>query len=176
MHVFWSKGYEATSLQDLLRAMKLSKSSFYQSYGSKHALFERSINRYRQSVTLEMREKLHQAASGRQFIEEVFSAELDDSKPRWGCFVMNCAGEFAQRDAVIAELVAEGIQQFEVVFLEAIKRAQREGDIASDRDARALARYLVSSRSGLKTMIMAGVEPGTLRDIVALVYATLGWT
>ena len=69
----------------------------------------------------------------------------------------------------------DGMLHFEAVFSEAVLRAQREGDIAPERDARALARYLVSSRSGLKTMVKAGLAPAALRDIIALVHATLGW-
>jgi TetR/AcrR family transcriptional regulator, transcriptional repressor for nem operon len=50
MNQFWRVGYEATSLQDLLKAMCISKSSLYQMFGSKHKLFLRSIDFYRKSI------------------------------------------------------------------------------------------------------------------------------
>lgn len=178
MHVFWQKGYEATSLPDLLDAMGLSKSSFYQSYGSKQELFERSICRYRESVVDEMLRKLEESPSGRHFIEWAFSefaARPPAASSTRGCFVMNCASEFGQSHRSIARLVGEGMQEFEDVFLKAIERCQREGDIATDRNAQALARYLVSSRSGLKTMTKAGVDAATLEDIVDVIHSTLGW-
>ncbi len=176
MRVFWQKGYEAASLQDLLRATGLSKSSFYQSYGSKHELFTRSLLRYLRWMTDAMRAQLRQAPSGRRFIEDVF-AEFTDAAADLadGCFVMNTATEFAGRDPAVATLVRDGLVQFEAVFHEALVRAQQEGDLPADRDARALARYLVSSRSGLKTLARAGVGPADLHDVVTLVYAALGW-
>ena len=58
---------------------------------------------------------------------------------------------------------------------QAVERAQVEGDLSPEKDARAVARYLVSSRSGLKTMAKAGAARETLQDIITLVYATLGW-
>jgi TetR/AcrR family transcriptional repressor of nem operon len=55
MSLFWRKGYEATSLQDLLKATGLSKSSLYQTFGSKRALFERSLDLYRREMVARMR-------------------------------------------------------------------------------------------------------------------------
>ncbi|HEX9701827.1 MAG TPA: TetR/AcrR family transcriptional regulator, partial [Rhodospirillales bacterium] len=51
MQVFWTKGYEATSLADLIGAMNLSKSSFYDTFGSKHEVFLAAIEHYKQTVT-----------------------------------------------------------------------------------------------------------------------------
>lgn len=61
MQLFWRQGYEATSLQDLLREMRLSKSSFYQAFGSKHALFGRCIDHYRDSLARGMQQQLEAA-------------------------------------------------------------------------------------------------------------------
>ncbi|TAN52266.1 MAG: TetR/AcrR family transcriptional regulator [Methylococcaceae bacterium] len=176
MHVFWCKGYEATSLQDLLKAMDLSKSSFYQTFGSKQQLFERCIGRYRESMATAMRERLDRAASGRQFIAEMFYAVADEPngpvKPR-GCLVMNTANEFAQRDPLVAEWVAQCVDRFKNIFQAAVQRAQQEGDIAADKDAAVLAHYLVSSMSGLKTMVKAGAGANTVKDIVRVILCAL---
>jgi len=188
MHLFWERGYEGTSLEDLLRATHLSKSSFYQQFGSKHGLLLKAICRYRDEISSRMDASLAVSPTGRAFIEDVFgeftgggaesagaggvdSAGLPAAES--GCFVLNCASEFAQRDSEVAELVTGGLAQFEAIFEAAVWRAQQEGDIGPGRDAKALARYLVSSRSGLKTMAKAGAEPRTMQDIVGTVLQTL---
>ena len=64
MQLFWRKGYELTSLQDLLRATRLSKSSFYQAFKSKSELFKRSIQSYKSQLTDNLQLQLKQAGSG----------------------------------------------------------------------------------------------------------------
>lgn len=176
MEVFWCKGYETTSLQDLLSAMSLSKSSFYQTFGSKQQLFERCIRRYRESIAADMLRRLDKAVSGRQFIEDMLYAVADEArgpeKPR-GCLVMNTANEFAQRNPTVAGWVAQGVDRFTAVFKAAVQRAQREGDIAADKNSDALAHYLVSSMSGLKTMVKAGAGEKMVKDIVQLILTAL---
>lgn len=176
MHVFWTRGYEATSLRHLLNAMDLSKSSFYQSFESKQALFQRCINRYRRAVAAQMYGDLKQAASGHAFIKEAFhriTKKVNEPGGRRGCLVMNTASHVAAREPEIAALVAEGAAQFEQIFRAAVERAQQEGDIPADNDARSLARYLVSSRSGLMAMAKSGASQAELEDIVAVTLSAL---
>lgn len=78
--VFWCKGYEATSMSDLLTAMKLSKSSLYQSFGGKRQLFTRCLTRYQERFTSELSHGLREAKSGRRFIEAVFRAVADTAQ------------------------------------------------------------------------------------------------
>lgn len=176
LHLFREKGYEAASLRDLLDVMELSKSSFYQSFGSKHELFQRCINRYRRDVAGGMSHDLQHAAKGRQFIEQTIRCIAERAAApdgRWGCLVMNAAGEMAPRDAVIADLVAEGALQFEDVFHTAVERAQGEGDIPEGKNPRVLARYLVSSRSGLQAMARAGASAEALNEVAEVVLSAL---
>ncbi|MEN8261201.1 MAG: TetR/AcrR family transcriptional regulator [Pseudomonadota bacterium] len=177
IHVFWTKGYEATSLQDLLAAMRLSKSSFYQTFGGKLQLFERCIVPYRRMVAGSLLECLNNATSAQQFLADTFSAVAEeacsDKKP-CGCLVMNTASEFAQRDPLVAEWVTQGADSFRTVFKTAVLRAQKEGDIAGDRDAEVLANYLVSSMGGLKTLVKAGATQQTVEDIAGVIMASLG--
>ena len=176
MNLFWSKGYEHTSMQDLLSAMHLSKSSLYQAFGGKQQLFRQCVGRYADQFAGRLREGLAGAASGRGFIEAFLKSVLEDvdgvTEPR-GCLVMNTASEFAQSEPEIAQDVAQGIERFRVVLRAAVERAQREGDIAPERDSLTLANFLVSSMSGLKTQAKAGADADTLKGIIKVVLEAL---
>lgn len=176
MNLFWRKGYENTTMQDLLDAMQLSKSSLYQAFGSKQALFERCMTRYGDFMIGQLRVALDDAPSGVVFIRQFLESVLDEARgvcEARGCLVLNTANEFARRDPRIAEAVAEGLGRFHEVLLAAVQRAQREGEIPSDHDAVTLANYLVSSMSGLKTLSKAGADEASLRGIIGQVLKTL---
>lgn len=175
IETFWSKGYTATSLGDLLRSMNLSKSSFYQSFISKQHLFEMGICHYRKVITDQMREGLAEAASGRAYIEANLEtiATAAASGRRNGCLLMNTISEFAQQDPDIAALVRQGIEQIESIFLKAVRQGQSDGTISGRKNAESLARYLVSSRSGLNIMAKAGATPTELRTVIGTVLSAL---
>ena len=176
MQVFWSKGYKHTSMQDLLAAMNLSKSSLYQAFGGKQPLFRRCIARYADQFAGRLYQGLAAAPSGRRFIEEFLHSVLSEvaggGEPR-GCLVMNTASEFAQCEPEIAQDVVQSVGRFRGALQAAVERAQREGDIAPDRDARTLAAFLVSSMSGLKVQAKAGADAPTLEGIIELVLKAL---
>ncbi len=176
MQLFWRKDYEATSLQDLLRATGLSKSSLYQTFGSKHALFERCVERYRRDVVRGMREMLAEACSGRTFIEELLLGAAGEARrkdARKGCLIMNTASEFAQSDPVVARLVWQGTKAFAEVFEAAIDRAKEEGDIPPAKDSKVLAAHLVTSLSGLKTAVKAGADAHEVKAVTGLILSAL---
>ncbi len=176
MGVFWRQGYEATSLPDLLKAMKLSKSSLYQSFGNKQALFVRCLQRYQEQTVASLHNRLSAAESGRKFIREtllwVIEEAAQPTAPR-GCLTMNTASEFAQSNGTIAQHVTEGIDAFQRVFRDAVLRSQQEGDIDDTKNPALLANYLVSSMGGLRTMVKAGTDVKTLRNIVDVIMAAL---
>lgn len=168
MEVFWRQGYEATSLQDLLQAMGLSKSSFYQAFGSKHELFQSCLTLFRERQVKRMTSALNRAPSGREFLRAVLHApaqEAHSPKSPKGCLIMNTATEFAGRDPEVAGLVADGTREFAGVFRAAVLRAQEEGEIAPNRNPDALAHYVVSTVSGLKTMVKAGLSPVMIEEV-----------
>jgi TetR/AcrR family transcriptional repressor of nem operon len=177
MEIFWCRGYEATSLQDLLTAMGISKSSFYQAFGSKHEVFERCLLLFRERQVEQMTNALAKSLSAREFLRNILQSaarEVAGSDSPRGCLIMNTATEFAGRDAVIADLVSEGARQFAGVFQSAIERAQSDGEIAAEKDAEVLARYVVSTISGLKTMAKAGMPAGAIGDVAEVALSALG--
>lgn len=167
MGVFWVKGYESTSLQDLLQATGLSKSSLYQTFGSKHELFSRCLAHYRDTFAAGMAARLQAAESGATFLREVLmgvAAEAGQRGPRRGCLLMNTATEFAGRDPQVAREVSLGTRRMLGIFEAAIARAQREGEISADADPRVLAQFFITTISGMRSMVKAKASRGELQS------------
>tara|TARA_B110000495_G_scaffold132796_1_gene116031 strand:+ start:286 stop:879 length:594 start_codon:yes stop_codon:yes gene_type:complete len=176
MQLFWSQGYDATSLSDLLTAMGLSKSSFYQTFESKLSLFELCLERYKEILVGAMSKGLANAPSAMAFINFALvdvANDTNDPLGRRGCLLMNTAAEFAQIDRGIARCVEAGIQATRDVFLEAITAAQAAGDIDSNARTEVVADYLVTIVSGLKTQVKAGASRDQVANVAELSVAAL---
>ena len=176
MQLFWCKGYESCSVQDLVSTMGVSKSSFYQTFKSKHILFQRCIVNYQHMLTDVMRNDLEKSQSAKNYIKTLFFDVVNETtgvNARRGCLTMNTASEFAQTDPKIAELVSNSIENFTDIFELAVKQAQQQGEIPTDKDARNLAAYLVSSMSGLKNMVKAGADRESVKRIVNIILLAL---
>lgn len=176
MEVFWEKGFESASLQDLIDAMDLSKSSFYQAFKSKQDLYAAALNHYVDLMSANLSNNLDSSNSGLEFIENTF-LEIAENAPlragQRGCFLMNTATEFAQKNEEIAILTNNGLKKFESVFARAIKKAQSSGEISLSKNAETLANFLICNMSGLKTMVKAGIKTATLRPIVNMIVNSL---
>ena len=177
MQLFWAKGYEATSLSDLTAAMGLSKSSLYDTFGSKHELFLAAMDRYNETVAARRAAGVIDGAKdSRAGIAAVFAAFLDEmvgQGEKRGCFVNNSAVELAPHDAAVAARVAAGLAHLEESFHGAVRQGQEAGDIAERHDARALARYLTASLNGLVVLAKANPERAALEEVVGVVLAAL---
>jgi TetR/AcrR family transcriptional regulator, transcriptional repressor for nem operon len=171
MQVFWSKGYEATSLSDLVDAMKLSKSSFYDTFGSKHEVFLAAIEHYKQTVACQISSLATLEAPARKLIAGLFDravSRITEKDGRRGCFLNNCCVEVALHDPKAAKLIGGGFAIVEDTFFALIERGQKEGDIDEDKDPRALARYLTSCLNGLMVVGKANPDPTALADVARI--------
>jgi TetR/AcrR family transcriptional repressor of nem operon len=172
MQLFWQKGYEATSMAELLEAMGIGRSSFYQSFGSKQDVFLLAVQRYRDQLVARLRRSLDEASSGWEFIEATLASVGDGTltgSGRRGCLVFNAAAELNPGNDEIGARVRAAIEAFTVVFTDAARRARREGDLSSNRDPSLVGRQAVMAMSGLQTLAKAGVDSG---ELVALAKAT----
>ncbi len=177
MDTFWSNGFDGTSMQQLLKSTGLSKSSLYQTFGGKQELFIKCLEEY----TLAMKEKLltqlSLSKSGVNFIKEVLLSAAEEAKgsgiPK-GCLIMNTATEFAQSNAAISRTVNKGIEAFRVVFLTALKKARAAKEIDTNSDLEQLSSYVVSSMSGIKSMVKGGADEKAVRSIVEIVMRSIG--
>jgi len=176
MEIFWEKGYESTSLEDLLNGMGLSKSSFYNSFGSKDVIFKECLNKYVFVIENNIAELYQVAPSGREFITGIFDDIIHESKilnQKMGCFIMNSAMEFAQRDDEIAEIIKKAMSKIENAFLVAVEKSISEGDIDKNQDSNQIAQYLLCSFNGIKVMVKSGAEQDSLDNIYTLIISSV---
>lgn len=173
MHLLWAHGYEATSLDDLLHVMGLSKSSFYETFGTKHDFLMAALTRYIDVVLGQLGRDLAEGPA-RRAIVRVFEAALPSGRGPRGCFVQNCAIEMAHRDPAAADKVRQGLKRLEEGFYRAVVRGQDTGEFSRDRDARVMARYLVGSLNGVQVLVRAGLDGKHLHQIIDVTLASLG--
>src|SRR4051794_10245650 len=143
--VFWAHGYEATSIDDLTRAMGLGRASLYHAFGDKHALFLRALDRYGSDRMGDLRRGLASASCARAAIANVLHGTVDalwSDDERRGCLLVNATTELAATDPAVAMRAGEGFERVAAEFRSVLERGQHTGEIRPDLDARAAGRYL----------------------------------
>ena len=171
--VFRERGYEATSLQNLLSATGLSKSSLYQQYGNKLQLFDQCVMRYAKAKEEEMTSALEQAASGRVFFAAVLQQIVDEPSPAKGCLVFNTASDLSQLDPQVAARIRQVFVRFRNVFIQAIERDQLAGKVPKQASAQDLANYLMAAMGGLRTLVKGGMPRDELQRSCELILKAL---
>ena len=176
MAAFWTKGYTATSIEDLVTRMGIQRGSLYATFGNKRSLFLSALGRYQRAVTRELLAVLEAPGSGLAAIRGFFRLRVEGSLDRRrppGCLVTNSAVELSPRDRGAAARVGDSLVTLEVAFLRALERARVQGELPATKDLRALARFLTSSAQGLSVMAKARAERAVLEDVVEVVLAAL---
>lgn len=177
MEVFWSKGYEGTSLCDLTEAMGISKSSFYETFGSKHDLYLETLRHYDETVVKRGASELTGGGSGKEAIRTILYTMIgncSEESGRKGCFIGNSAVEMSAHDPEARQRVAATLRHMEDAFHAAVVRGQEQGDIAKDKDARLLARSLLVTGNGLQVAGRAEEDCCRLQEVADLVVDSLG--
>jgi TetR/AcrR family transcriptional repressor of nem operon len=174
MRMFWQRGFEATSMRDLLNGMSIGRGSFYDTFGDKRTLFLASLDRFEKVRTSWINETLED--SGLEGIEEVFRRTIEglvEFEPRRGCLLANTAVELAPHDPEVAAKISSYIRRTEAAFERALIRARAAGEIPPDSDTKALSRFLVNNLHGMRVLARAGAERVSLEDIAHVALGAL---
>lgn len=151
--LFWKKGFHATSMQDLVDATGLNRSSLYNSFGDKHDLFEACLIEYQnwQSKTLSKSfdRELSPLESIRDFFFQILKGIKEDSDHK-GCLLSNCATELSNSDPKIQEILVANKEATLELFEKKLKAAIESGELKNNPDSRQLAMYLYTCLHGLQ--------------------------
>jgi TetR/AcrR family transcriptional repressor of nem operon len=176
MQVFWAKGYESTSLDDLCEATGLGRSSLYAAFGDKHALYLRALDRYEEGSAARLNDALTRPVPVREAIAGFVDRLIDEivaGPGRRGCFIGNCAAELARDDREAAARVRRSLQRIEAAFRDALGRAKARGELAPYADVVALARFFTAGIQGLRLVGKASPDRAVLRDVAAVMQRCL---
>ncbi|MFJ9952308.1 TetR/AcrR family transcriptional regulator [Kitasatospora sp. NPDC091207] len=180
MRTFWSKGYEATSTQDLCDATGLGRSSIYNTFKSKHDLFERALARYIDSTTsaqlavLEDR-RLTAAERVRTLLAMVVDGETEHRAGgrSLGCLTVNTTVELAGRDSRAAGMLERDTALRLASLRAVLEEGRRDGSVTSSRDAGALARFVNAAIGGMRISSQGGADRAALESIADIILDAL---
>lgn len=175
MSVFWDKGYEATSTEDLLQAMGIKRQSMYAAFGDKHGLYLEALERYHAQRAAGLVERLRAGGSPLAGLQEVLVAiacETPEARAR-GCMGVSAIAERAHVDPEVAAMTRTAGKLCEATFERVVVEAQRRGEVGAHVDARTAGRYLLTTLQGLRVSAKAGAAPEALRAVAGLAIAGL---
>lgn len=175
MAVFWEKGYEATSTDDLVRAMGIGRQSMYDTFGDKHRLFLEALQRYNAESSAGMIERLHAGGSPLMAIEKILlsiAQQTPEERAR-GCMGVNATTELAQKDPEVASIIRASGGLCEAAFEKILREAKRRGELSPSVDEKKGGRFLLATLQGLRVTAKGGATPEALRDIATFAVAGL---
>jgi len=176
MRALWRHGYQATTLRQLLRAMGLSKSSFYETFGTKRDLLLMALRRYAGSGMGGLIAPLLAPDASRPAIEAALANMVRHARSaegRRGCLVNNTLGEVVPNDAVVFAATRAVLRQLETLLTAVVVRGQARGEITRRESARALARFLANTFGGLNLAAKARPAGAVLDDVVRVALRAL---
>ncbi len=167
LELFWRRGYEATSMSDLVEHLGIGRASLYATFGSKHELYLKALDRYGQTHDPDLLRELSQPGPAlpavRALVRRFADEAASDESRLTGCFVANTAAELAPHDPAAARRVEQSWNHLETLLHSALVRARTQGELAADRDPLALARMLLVLMQGLRVVGKASTDPARVR-------------
>lgn len=166
MNVFWEKGYHATSMQDLVDAMQINRSSLYNTIGDKHQLFMKCISTYAEEALCETKQKIAAEKSPLQALINIIrdkAAWIVDCEK--GCLGMKTIFEIAPEDNEVRKLLSKNNDIFIALFASVIQRAIDEGEIDKNEDPELMAEYIGTSFTGWKQSYILHGNPVKIKKM-----------
>ncbi|AYG60357.1 TetR/AcrR family transcriptional regulator [Rhizobium jaguaris] len=175
IRVFSDHGYEGTSTDDLLKAMKISRQSMYDTFGDKRSLYLEALRRYNADSLASILADLKGDRSACQGIEAalVAFAARPASEASRCCLGVSAICEFGRADAEVATLTDEASRILASSLESVIKAGIGSGDFAADLDVTSAVYFLGATLSGMKVSARNGASPATLTAIAHMALKSL---
>jgi TetR/AcrR family transcriptional regulator, transcriptional repressor for nem operon len=175
-NLFQLKGYEGTSMQDLIDALGISRSSLYDTFGDKHQLYLKTLNAYCQENAYALVAKAENIENPLAFIQDIFTSIIEQSKKdieKRGCYVVNAIVEFSERNTDVTQIVDANNKAFEKMLEKLIAKAQLQKQIAADKNPKQISKFLFTTIYGLRVSSKSNTSIKELKDVAAMALSIL---
>ncbi|TKH44660.1 TetR family transcriptional regulator [Paenibacillus terrae] len=173
IRLFWAQGYEKTSMQELVNFMGIHRRSIYDTFGDKHALFMKALERYETKQTSKMKCLVERQKPVKDLIREMFESTLRNEGEPLGCFLVNSGVELGVLDPEVASLVQKSYTQTEELLATLILEGQQTGEIKANFEPRVISHYLMNAWLGLRTLVKTTTDQQKLKDIIDMTLSGL---
>jgi TetR/AcrR family transcriptional regulator, transcriptional repressor for nem operon len=175
-NIFWLKGYNGTSMQDLVNATGLNRSSIYNSFGNKMELYLQTLKKYQGDTGVLFEKANNQNRNAIETIGLVFLYVLEDileDTEEKGCMLINCNTEMGNQDTQLRGLLEANQERLVGIFQDLVTQGQEEGSIRTDEKIELLAYYLVNAFQGLRISGMNTRDTVILKSIIQNILKTI---
>lgn len=153
--LFWQKGFNATSVQDLVDHLGINRASLYDTFGDKNQLFDKAFQSYRAQTLHNLTQFFAAQQSIKKGFESLLTRAVDDllkDPTSKGCFVVNITTELATHDPKVHAILVENKLAIEQLFLDFLNKGVESGEISPDKPLAALANLLFVLYNGLNVV------------------------
>ena len=173
--VFWDRGYEKTSLDDLMAGMQVGRQSLYDTYGDKKTLYVSALNAYRTSTQAAMRRLFSSGHTVQECFRAILMGICNESRSdhERGCLLLSANLERNADDRDVAAVVRANQSEVETIFEEALQAAQQRGELSRDKDPAALASFLLATLQGMRQAARAASNRTALERTASIALSTL---
>lgn len=172
--LFWTKGFNATSIQDIVSFTGINRASLYGTYGGKKELFDKSLERYRLYNAQRIRDFFSNYSSVKEGLSKFYENSIADSLcDKKGCFIVNTTTELLPGDDEIQSKLAENKKLFESIFEEYLRKGVESGELDSSKDIHSIAGLLFMLNNGLKVTAKINPDKAQLDMIIASALSVL---
>ena len=161
MDLFWRQGYEATSLDDLTRAMRVSRSSFYATFGSKHQVLIAAVQRYSDGILNHLKACASEIPDAGKAFDAMIAIIADPQGDEKGCLFVNSVAELVPRDTEMAALARQHIGRVTALLTGTLAKSGIPA-----REARVRSSAALSLAFGATILRKAGVASRTMAALV----------
>jgi AcrR family transcriptional regulator len=169
MKLFWERGYEGTSFDDLIAAMGISASSFYNAFGNKEQVYQQATDAYLEAsaywfVGILDDDKLDTQSAFRRLLEAAAREFTRDDLPA-GCMISLAGTHVPPGLATMRDMMVRHRAVSEEAFAARIRKGIAAGDVLVDADVEILAAYFSAIARGLAVQARDGASRERLMEI-----------
>ena len=160
MLAFWRRGYEGTSMADLVQALGIASARIYAAFGSKQDLFREAVQRYEAGdggfADRAMAQEPRVRDALARVLRDAVATYTDDAHPL-GCMVVTAATNCAEENEAVAAWLAEHRRQRTQSLIDRRQRALDEGELRAGTDVQALGDFYATQLHGISVQARDGV-------------------